>query len=695
MASILVRYPGPGCVVEFMHGNKAQVAWVLEEQAGKLRLFTLNKREMKLAAARILPWAGPQYSGEYSRERMAAILEEHHAARETREAEIQALELWELAQGEVEKASVEWFSELLWDQPQVDDMAALAHALLACKTHFRFQPPDFEIYTTDRVEARMVEERKRAEREQLVTDGQGFFLSLWECASKGKTLSKEPEGEFRERLKAVILGRMADPDNHDIDQIWKLLAKGLPEDPHLALRLAQAWKLVPPHHNFWLDRAGYDPSDKWATAFSPDIAALRQRVEGLRTEPDGYAYISIDSASTRDIDDAFHIARADDGGWDLRISIACPALAWPFGEPFDREVMRRVTSVYLPEGNGNMLPSELGTDFFSLLAQTPRPSLVLGIRVAQDGNVLSCTPQFSWVSLAANLTYVDCEAVIAGNGQATPAAPHAASLACALELANTLLARRIQQGAVIIERDDPKLTLSAQGNAVDADVRVDILDAEETPRASLLVSEMMILTNSAVSAWAREHGTALLHRTQDVAIPKEYAGVWNQPHDIARVVKSLSSALLEPAPRPHRGIGVDGYSPITSPLRRYPDLVNVAQVLHYVSHGIPRWTGEDLAAMLPALNARLDAVGQIQRFRPRYWKLLYFRQQGDAVWWDAVVTEDNDMFVTVSLPRQQIFVRGRRRSFGDKVYPGQCLKVRLGKVRPLENEIQIADVMEE
>ena len=27
--------------------------------------------------------------------------------------------------------------------------------------------------------------------------------------------------------------------------------------------------------------------------------------------------------------------------------------------------------------------------------------------------------------------------------------------------------------------------------------------------------------------------------------------------------------------------------------------------------------------------AVLDAAGQVQRFRPRYWKLLYFRQQGD------------------------------------------------------------------
>lgn len=691
MTSSLVRYPGPGCVVEFMHGNKAQVAWVLEEQSGKLRLLTIGKREMKLAAARILPWAGPQYTGERTRQQIAEILEEHNTRRDTREADINTLELWDLAQGEVEKGTITWFAELLWEDPSVDDMAALGHALLACKTHFRFTPPDFEIYPAERVNARMEEERKREEREMLVTAGQDFFHALWEHATKGKPVGKEPDSELAARLKHVILGRMADPDNHDVEQVWKLLAKGLPEDPHMALKLAQAWQLVPAHHNFWLDRAGYDITDTWSLAHAQEIEDLRARVEARQQEPDTRTYISIDSASTRDIDDAFHIARADDGGYALRISIACPALEWPFGGAFDREVMRRATSVYLPEGNGNMMPESLGTDFFSLCAGCLRPSMVLDVALSTEGDLLSCTPEITWVRLAANLTYVDCEAVINGEGEATPAAAHKEQIMLALELADLLIAKRVKRGAVIIDRDDPKLELSGEG----MDIRVTVKQADAVPRSMLLVSEMMILANSAVSQWAGAHEVALLHRTQDVAVPKEYAGIWSEPHDIARVVKSLSSALLEPAPKPHRGIGVDGYSPITSPLRRYPDLINVAQVLSTLHTGTPQWTKDELIAMLPLLSSRLDAVGQIQRFRPRYWKLLYFKQQGDKAWWDAVVTDDNDMFVTVSLPNEQIFVRGRRKSFGDKVYPGQRLSVRIGKVHPLENEIQILDVMEE
>jgi exoribonuclease-2 len=129
-------------------------------------------------------------------------------------------------------------------------------------------------------------------------------------------------------------------------------------------------------------------------------------------------------------------------------------------------------------------------------------------------------------------------------------------------------------------------------------------------------------------------------------------------------------------------------------LRRYPDMVNAAQLLHMLQHGSPRWSQAELGAFLPLLNSRLDAAGQVQRFRPRYWKLLYVRQQGDKFWWDGVVTEENDSFVTVNLPREQLFVRGKRKFFGDRVYAGQAVQLRLGKVNPLENIISILEVAE-
>ena len=57
------------------------------------------------------------------------------------------MQLWEMAAGEVGKATAQWFAELIWAEPGVDEVAAAGHVLLDCKMHFRFTPPEFEIFS--------------------------------------------------------------------------------------------------------------------------------------------------------------------------------------------------------------------------------------------------------------------------------------------------------------------------------------------------------------------------------------------------------------------------------------------------------------------------------------------------------------------------------------------------------------------
>jgi hypothetical protein len=55
----------------------------------------------------------------------------------------------------------------------------------------------------------------------------------------------------------------------------------------------------------------------------------------------------------------------------------------------------------------------------------------------------------------------------------------------------------------------------------------------------------------------------------------------------------------------------------------------------------------------------------------------------------AEVAEENDMWVSVNLPEVQLSLRGKRQLFGEKVFPGQELRVRLGKVNALRGEAVI------
>ncbi|MBQ9105999.1 MAG: RNB domain-containing ribonuclease [Mailhella sp.] len=700
MASTLVQYPGAGCIVEFMQGNEPQIAWVMEEQKGKLRLFLPNRRETTLSSARLLPWSGPSYPAAQSKDAMIDILEKHGERRKRLAAEVAPMELWEMAQGELKKAPAEWFAELGYTSPDADTVAACGRALLACKTHFRFQPPEFEIYDADTVETRRQAEEAARMREAMVLGGAEWFRRLWEARigrQAAPNPASAPEEPVRGRLEHMLRARMADPETVEDEALWKQVTKGLPDDPHLPLLLAISWGLVPEHYNYWLDRAGYEAGTVWEEAHRAETEALIAAVADETALPpfEDTAFISIDSATTRDIDDAFHIEQAGDGGWDVDVALACPAWFWDFDSALGKAVFDRATSLYLPEGNCHMMPEALGEGAFSLFEGQKRPSLIVSAHIAPDGALSEGRFRFSTVSLAKNLSYADCEAVIEGRAaDGNPAQTWANSLSLAAEMSRVRLDYRVGQGAVIIERPDLEFELKGEG----VDVKVRLREADAVPAAMLLVAELMIVANAVLADWAVQNSVSLLFRTQDVAVPRDYAGVWRSAPDIARVVRALVAASLDVDARPHAGMGLSAYSPVTSPLRRFPDLVNEAQLLHFMRHGEPRWNREQLSSLLLSLGMRLEAAGQIQRFRPRYWKYLYIQQMAaqhpNECFWRAEVAEENDMWVNVNLPDVQLALRAKRSLFGEKVFPGQEFMVRLGKINPLRAEAVILDVQE-
>ena len=693
MSANKVKYPGPGGLVEFMQGNSPMQAVVLEEQSGRLRVYAVNRRESALPLSRLLPWSGPVLGSGLSRQRMDEALEEHRSLRANIAAGISPLEVWELTQDEVNKATAEWLAGLLWEHPGIDQEAGLGHALLSAKTHFRFSPPDFDIFPQDVVEARLVEAENARVREAFAVTGAQFFQKLWDAHTRKRppiTAQENPEEPLATKLKELIFSRIADPEDAAIGgdaPVWRLLTKGLPDVPNLALHLAVAWHLVPEHYNFWLDRAGLERGDAWAETFAAEGDALAERAAAVLStlERDHTPYVSIDPHTTVDRDDACFIEMTAGGGFVLKVALACPALAWPFAGDLDKAVQRRGSSLYLPEGDEHLLPARIGRDLFSLDAGKLRPVFVTSIHLSPEGETLEAEPYICGATIHANLDLESAEATLsAEESGGTSMSQHS------LALARLLQARRVAAGAVITERPDPHVQVYENGH----ETRVHIENSLDVPLSHLIVGETMIACNAALTSWSLKRNIPLLYRAQDVALPREFAGVWTDPHDISRIVRALPPATLEIRPARHAGLGLSAYATFSAPIRRYTDLVNQGQIVSYLQTGKPRLSQKELHTLLPFLSARADAVAQVQRQRPRYWKLLFFRQQGDKKWWDAVVADENEAFVTIALPWAQLMVRGKRRQFDEKLFPGMSLQVRLGKVNPLLGEIQVLETRE-
>lgn len=427
MVQGLVRYLGAGCMVEFIQGNAPQIVWVLEEQDGGLRLSSPNRRETALQAACILPWPDPACEKNRSRDTVLEILERRKSRREV--ANVDPLELWELAQGEVEQAPIQRFAELAISEPDMDTVTACGHALMQTKNHFKFNPPNFEVYPESVVATRIAELEAARRREELVDKGSTFIRLLWEIHQKKSTQSpgravESLDSDVRGRLRRTIMNRIADPETSEDDGLWKLMVKGLPDDPFMPLYLAQAWGLVEPRHNHWMDRAGYAPGSGWCEEHRGELdALLAQTAEDRRQEPTfpDRPIISIDAPTIHGVGDTFFIEARPDGGWNLTLALACPAFRWPLGGKLDKAVFNRATSIYLSEVTHHILPEAPGTGTYSLLAQKTRSSLLIECTVGADGLATACEPRVGYARLAVNLCYEDCETAL--DGGKSPASP--------------------------------------------------------------------------------------------------------------------------------------------------------------------------------------------------------------------------------------------------------------------------------
>ncbi len=671
----------PGCIMEFLQDNQPVTAWVLDVQGPRLRVFTSGQRELKLPLSRALPWTGPQCNASASRQEMLDLLRTHHGRRERLAEAVDALEIWDLAQGELDEAEIGWFASLVFDDSSPDQLAALGRKLLQTKTHFKFSPPKFEIYPREIVERRQEELRKAQERERLVGFGQVFLRGLWDVFGKRKANLPQPDEEQSQRIRDLLMTRISNPDDRDSDALWKTMSQGLPEDPFLPLYLAQAWGVVPPHYNFHLARAQYDWEPDWDTDHAQAIADIKNRVLADRAEP-VTGIVTIDSASTQDIDDGFSLERTA-SGFVLRQALACPPLGWEFGSSLDRAVLHRFTSLYLPEGTSHMLPEDLGTRFFSLNAGQDRPALVITFDLDENGAVRAFSPSIAWIRVDANLTYSGVEADLAADAPAM--------LRDARDLAALLRAARIRNHAVIMEQPDPRLVLSGDP----ANPEVDVVQSESTPEAQMIVSEFMILANKAMAEWALDNAVPLLFRTQNITLPAESAGIWHEPTDIYRIINNMGPSILECEPKRHATIGAKAYAPVTSPLRRYSDFINMAQILAKLTGQGRFLTKDELERLLPILSSRAEMTGQVQRMRPRYWKYEYFRRNHKKMRWSGIIVDAGSVLVTISLPDMQMFLKAPRKIFGDKIRLGQRFAIRIGKVDPLNNEIKIVEAWEE
>ena len=117
---------------------------------------------------------------------------------------------------------------------------------------------------------------------------------------------------------------------------------------------------------------------------------------------------SIDDSTTTEIDDALSVKALENGNTRVGIHIAAPALGVLPHTPLDNEVMKRLSTVYMPGNKITMLP-EVAIRPFSLDAGEIKPVLSLYIEVAPDFSVIKRETRLERIKIAENLRHDSLE----------------------------------------------------------------------------------------------------------------------------------------------------------------------------------------------------------------------------------------------------------------------------------------------
>ena len=126
--------------------------------------------------------------------------------------------------------------------------------------------------------------------------------------------------------------------------------------------------------------AGFPPAAEAAAK-----ASVQRPLTGHKDRT-GEAFVTLDPASSTDLDQAFTIEAA---GADLLLHYAIADVPWfvSDGDPLDTEAWARGETLYLPDGKAGLYPRALSEGAASLLPDGPRPAVVFTTRVAPDGAV--------------------------------------------------------------------------------------------------------------------------------------------------------------------------------------------------------------------------------------------------------------------------------------------------------------------
>ncbi len=432
-------------------------------------------------------------------------------------------------------------------------------------------------------------------------------------------------------------------------------------------------------------------------AFPPAVMAAAEKA--VQRQPTDHAdwthlpFVTLDPASSTDLDQAFHI-EADGTGWLLHYAIADVGWFVHENDALDAEAWKRGTTQYLPDGKVSLYPPLLSEGAASLLPDGPRPAVVFSVRIGTDGDSVLDGVTRAIIHSRAKLAYATVREADLPAGFAA--------------LTAAVLAAERARGAARIDPPEQEVSFTPDGSAslsFAPRYLAEDQNAALSLTTNLAVAKLFVANNTGLFRvmegpeprsvarlrftakglgldWAADAPLKAFERSLDPANPHEAAFMLA----VRRAGNGARYAAFDAATPPWHSAIAAPYAHATAPLRRLADRYVIRAALALANgDGVPTVV-LDAFARLPKVMAGADALGgQLYRAAVDLAEaVLLHGREGER--FAAVVTDTDERGARIQLCDWPITARATDIA----PEPGTRLEVTLLEADPVRRVLRFA-----
>lgn len=656
-----------GKVIEYINQSRFICCVCLQDKGNRLHLLTPSNREVNVSPKRAVLISDSSIDTQRPREELIEFLKRTDLKRDKLKQDVDIKELWMLVNNEKESFSNKYLAELVFGDIVADDhIAALVRALFEDRIYFKMKDGRFLQNSEEKVLQIIKQKEEEAVRKQKLMQA-----GDWLKAVKEGGIVEEPpfKNEILEVLIQIALyGNEAQNFKFGKELLSLVGISDIRESRELLIKLG-VWE---EDENLDLIKLGIEPTFTQSQLEESALISLEEITLKGREDFRDVPTLTIDGPLTRDYDDALSIEMVEDT-LKIGIHIADVSSVIAPGSPLDREAAARGSSLFLPFRHIPMIPRELSQDILSLKKGCDRRVVSLVTRFDKRGSLIDQRFVPGVIRVQRQLIYEEVNKTLGEERL----------LKELYRISQCLQQERIKRDALSLSLPELHIRMND-----DSSLSVESVDPNTPSR--MIVAEFMILYNWLAAKFCSENQIPILFRRQPEPSERLSLEETSYIYYVFQQRRKLSPLQIDTSPGAHSGIGLELYTHVTSPLRRYLDLVIQRQIGGFLSKGTPVYNKKELEEIRLLVEPVLKSLELARRNRQRYWILKFLSQhQGER--YRAVVLDELKSKYRIVLMDFLLVSEIKRRN-GKFLDPGQEILVEIKKSDPWDDELKLSYV---